>query len=185
MKVIKTDLLDVKIIEPDIFNDTRGFFIETYQKKRYEAEGIFCDFVQDNFSYSTKGALRGLHYQLDHSQAKLVSVIKGAVFDVAIDIRRGSPCFGKWMGIELSGDNFRQLFIPEGFAHGFYVLSKTAYFIYKCSNFYTSGDEYGILWSDPDIGIAWPGKAPVLSSKDSLYSCLNKIPQNSLPKYKG
>ncbi len=185
MKVIKTHLSGVKIIEPDVFNDTRGFFMETYQKKRYRKEGISCDFVQDNFSYSTRGALRGLHYQLNHSQNKLVSVVKGAVFDVAVDIRKGSPNFGRWMGVELSDDNCRQLFIPEGFAHGFYVLSETAYFIYKCSDFYTSDDEYGILWSDPDIGIEWPGKEPVLSSKDNLYSCLDKIPENSLPKYKG
>jgi len=184
MNIIKTPLEGVLIIEPDVFEDSRGYFLETYQQKKYSALGIDPVFGQDNLSCSVRGTLRGLHYQLNRPQAKLVQAVKGVVFDVAVDIRVGSPMFGKWTGVELSDVNRRQLFIPQGFAHGFSVLSETAYFIYKCSNFYDPEDEEGILWSDPEVGIDWRVKNPLLSSKDALYACLSKIPLNRLPVYK-
>ena len=166
MNIIKTVLEDVVIIEPEVFRDNRGFFMETYSRDRYKEAGVVCDFVQDNLSYSVKGTLRGLHFQIKRPQAKLVQVITGEIFDVAVDIRPGSSTFGKWTGVYLSEKNKRQLFIPEGFAHGFCVISETAHFLYKCSNFYFQHDEGGIIWSDPDIGIDWPVKDPIVSEKD-------------------
>ena len=166
MNIIKTVLEDVVIIEPEVFRDNRGFFMETYSRDRYKEAGVVCDFVQDNLSYSVKGTLRGLHFQIKRPQAKLVQVITGEIFDVAVDIRPGSSTFGKWAGVYLSEKNKRQLFIPEGFAHGFCVISETAHFLYKCSNFYFQHDEGGIIWSDPDIGIDWPVKDPIVSEKD-------------------
>jgi len=183
MKVIPSDLSDVLIVEPQVFTDPRGYFMETYHEKRYAGSGIAEHFVQDNNSFSAKGTLRGLHYQLVHSQAKLVQVIKGRVFDVAVDIRRGSPNFGQWVGVELSSENHRQLFIPKGFAHGFFVLSDTAYFTYKCTDFYAPDDEYGIFWSDPDIGIRWPDGTPLLSEKDLAYPRLSDLSPDALPEY--
>ncbi len=175
MNIITTSLKGVLIIEPRVFKDSRGFFMETYNQNKYQKSGINRRFVQDNLSYSLRDTLRGLHFQIKHPQAKLVQVITGEIFDVAVDIRKGSPTFGKWTGVILSDQNKRQLFIPEGFAHGFCVLSETAHFLYKCSDFYAPDDEGGIIWSDPDIGIAWPVKNPVISEKDKRYQRLCEL----------
>ena len=181
MKVIEAKLPGVLIIEPRTFGDTRGFFMETWRQERYEQLGIKEKFVQDNLSYSTRGVLRGLHYQQPNAQGKLVSVVQGEVFDVAVDIRVGSKTFGKWTGVVLSGENHRQLWVPPGFAHGFCVLSDTTYFTYKCTDVYTPKAEGGIIWNDPDIGIEWPLKNIVLSDKDQVYSRLKNIPVERLP----
>ncbi|MCP4350557.1 MAG: dTDP-4-dehydrorhamnose 3,5-epimerase [Desulfobacterales bacterium] len=183
MNIVKTSLEGVFIIEPDVFKDKRGFFMETYHDMKYRQSSIDRKFVQDNLSYSVQGTLRGLHFQIRHPQAKLVQVITGEIFDVVVDIRQGSPSFGKWTGVSLSDQNNRQLFVPEGFAHGFCVLSKSAHFIYKCSDFYAPDDEGGILWSDPDIGIDWPVKNPVISDKDTKYPCLSECLPKQLPQF--
>jgi dTDP-4-dehydrorhamnose 3,5-epimerase len=183
MKVTQADLPDVLIIEPRIFPDERGFFFETYNSEMYRQYGISDKFVQDNLSCSMKNTLRGLHFQHPHSQAKLVQVLSGEVFDVVVDIRTGSPAFGQWVGVRLSSGNKKQLYIPEGFAHGFYVLSDLALFSYKCNDFYAPDCEGGILWSDPDLGIDWPVKAPLLSDKDNKYTVLKDIPLPRLPLY--
>lgn len=183
MKVLTARLKGVLIIEPRVFEDNRGFFMETYHQKRYRAEGMNCIFVQDNLSHSAQGTLRGLHYQLRHPQAKLVQVIKGSILDVAVDIRCGSPTFGQWTGIHLSDENRCQVFIPEGFAHGFCVISETADVIYKCTDFYVPDAEGGILWSDPALSIDWPVPDPLISPKDSQYPCLRDIPDERLPIY--
>ena len=182
MKVIETHLPGVLIIEPKVFGDARGFFQETWQQGKYEAIGIQGIIVQDNLSFSTRGVLRGLHYQNPHIQGKLVSVIQGEVFDVAVDIRIGSPTFGQWTGAVLSGENHRQLWIPPGFAHGFCVLSDTVYFAYKCTDIYVPSAESGIAWDDPDIGIVWPVKDVVLSDKDKIYPRLKDVAVEKLPK---
>jgi dTDP-4-dehydrorhamnose 3,5-epimerase len=168
MKCAPTSISDVKIIEPHIFQDNRGFFMETWNRRTFAEMGLDVDFVQDNHSRSSQGILRGLHYQIKHPQGKLVRVIQGEVFDVAVDIRKHSPTFGKWEGVVLSEENRRMLWIPPGFAHGFYVTSDTAEFVYKCTHFYAPQYERSIIWNDPDIGIAWPldGTEPVLSDKD-------------------
>jgi dTDP-4-dehydrorhamnose 3,5-epimerase len=181
MNIITTSIEGVLIIEPEVFEDSRGFFMETYHRDRYMTSGINRVFVQDNLSYSVQGTLRGLHYQIGTPQAKLVQVISGEIFDVAVDIRPDSPTFGKWTGFHLSGQNRRQLFISEGFAHGFCVLSEIAYFFYKCSDFFAPDDEGGILWSDPDIGIDWPVEHPIISEKDKQYPCLAEIGPDELP----
>lgn len=181
MKVIETNLPGVLIIEPNVFGDTRGFFQETWRQENYEAIGIRKQFVQDNLSFSTRGVLRGLHYQQPKTQGKLVSVVQGEVFDVAVDIRVGSPTFGQWVGVNLSGENHRQLWVPPGFAHGFCVLSETTYFTYKCTDVYTPSAEGGICWNDPDIGIQWPLQNIVLSDKDQVYARLKAIPVERLP----
>ena len=173
MKTMTTPIEGLVIIEPQVFGDNRGYFLETHHQQRYKDDGIDRIFVQDNLSYSVKGTLRGLHFQITKPQAKLVQVLTGEVFDVAVDIRPPSPTFGKWFGIHLSDKNKLQMFIPEGFAHGFCVLSDSAHFCYKCSNYYDPGDEGGILWSDPTIGIDWPIKNPVLSAKDSRFAYLS------------
>ncbi|CAN2039132.1 dTDP-4-dehydrorhamnose 3,5-epimerase [Candidatus Magnetomoraceae bacterium gMMP-15] len=175
MEIIQTPIDGVLILKPRVFNDERGFFIESHHQKRYADVGIDAVFVQDNLSFSQKGILRGLHFQKEHPQAKLIQVIQGEIFDVAVDIRPDSPDFGKWAGVYLSDQNHRQFFIPKGFAHGFCVLSKTAYVYYKCSDFYNSEDEAGILWSDPDLNIDWPVINPVLSSKDIENPLLKNI----------
>lgn len=180
MNVISTAIDDVRVIEPRVFSDQRGYFLETYHRERYRDAGIVCEFVQDNLSFSVRGTLRGLHYQIRHPQAKLVQVISGEVFDVAVDLRIGSPTFGKWAGVVLSSENKRQLFIPEGFAHGFCVTSETALFLYKCSDFYDPQDEGGLLWSDPDVGICWPVESPLLSAKDAVFPRLCDIPEEKL-----
>ncbi len=183
MKCTRTALPDVVLIEPDVFGDARGFFMETYHQDRYAQWGIDRLFVQDNYSHSRRGTLRGLHYQFKKAQAKLVYVIQGEIFDVAVDIRKGSPTFGEWMGTHLSGQNRRQVFVPEGFAHGFCVLSDTVDVIYKCAAFYDPTDEYGILWNDPSIGIAWPVSSPILSVKDGKSPLLSQVPEAHLPVY--
>ncbi|MDX8380862.1 MAG: dTDP-4-dehydrorhamnose 3,5-epimerase [Ghiorsea sp.] len=184
MKINKTNLEGVLHIEPKVFGDARGFFLETYNKERYMAAGFpDVDFVQDNHSKSSKGVLRGLHFQLNHPQGKLVQVATGSVFDAAVDIRVGSPTFGQWYGSELNEDNHHQLWIPPKFAHGFCVLSETADFIYKCTDYYRPEDEGGLLWNDSAVGIRWPLASPLLSDKDKIYSCLADIPQWLLPQY--
>ncbi len=183
ISVIKTALPGVVVLEPDVLGDSRGFFMETYHEKKYRGLGLNCTFVQDNCSHSAKGILRGLHYQLDHPQGKLVFAIKGEVFDVAVDIRRGSPFFGHWVGEILSEENKRQIYIPEGFAHGFCVLSDSADFIYKCTDFYHPDDDRGINWSDRTINIKWPVENPILSAKDKALPMLQETPENLLPEY--
>lgn len=169
MEVVKTPIEGVLLIKPQVFGDERGYFVETWQKERYEAASINLPFVQDNHSKSTKGILRGLHFQKQHPQGKLVMVSLGEVFDVAVDIRKGSPTFGKWFGAILNQENQNQLWIPPGMAHGFVVLSDVAHFHYKCTDFYHPGDEGSIRWNDPTIGIDWPYKEePVLSAKDQI-----------------
>ncbi len=166
MNIVNTPIKGVLIVEPKIFKDNRGFFMETYNQNIYQGLGINRIFVQDNLSYSVQDTLRGLHFQIKHPQAKLVQVVSGEIFDVVVDIRPGSSTFGQWTGVHLSDQNKRQLFVPEGFAHGFCVLSKTTFLFYKCSDFYEPDDEGGILWSDPDIGIEWPVQDPIISEKD-------------------
>lgn len=183
MEILKTSLPGVLIFQPDVFEDQRGYFMETYHRKKYTEEGLDQSFVQDNLSYSTRGTLRGLHYQYPNAQGKLVQAVKGEIFDVVVDIRKDSPAFGHWTGVHLSDENKRQLFIPKGFAHGFCVLSNTAFVMYKCSDFYAPESEKGILWSDTDIGINWPVKEPLLSPKDSQYPCLKDISSDNLPDY--
>ncbi|MEA3436598.1 MAG: dTDP-4-dehydrorhamnose 3,5-epimerase [Thermodesulfobacteriota bacterium] len=183
MKFTKTAFPDIFLIEPDVFKDTRGFFMETYNQKNYAEAGIDQEFVQDNYSHSKYGILRGLHYQLKNAQGKLVFVITGEIFDIVVDIRIGSPRFGQWFGTYLSAKNKQQIFVPEGYAHGFIVLSESVDVIYKCTDFYTPGDEYGIFWADPNIGIDWPIKNPVLSDKDSKNPNLKEIPEELLPAF--
>lgn len=168
MKIIETGLPGVVIIEPKVFGDARGFFLESWNKQAMADAGLEVDFMQDNHSRSAQGVLRGLHYQLENPQGKLVRVTQGAVFDVAVDIRRSSPNFGRWVGVELSAENHRMLWIPPGFAHGFIVLSEAADFLYKCTTLYHPHSDRSLRWNDPDIGIAWPetGVTPLLSAKD-------------------
>ena len=180
MNIIKTDIAGLLIIEPKVFGDERGYFMEAYNKARYMDAGIKADFVQDNESLSSYGVIRGLHYQAaPYSQAKLVRVIRGRVIDVALDIRAGSPTFGKHVSVELSGENKRQFFIPAGFAHGFVVLSDEALFSYKCDNYYAPDYERGIRFDDPALCIDWhiPKSEAKLSSKDKLYPCLQDVEQ--------
>jgi len=170
MKVTPTELPEVLILEPRVFQDPRGFFLESYNRKTLaEAAGITAEFVQDNHSRSTRGVLRGLHYQVRQPQDKLVRVLSGRVYDVAVDLRRHSPRFGRWIGVELSGENFRQLWVPKGFGHGFLVLSESAEVMYKTSDYYAPAHERCVRWDDPALGIAWPqlDVAPNLSAKDA------------------
>jgi dTDP-4-dehydrorhamnose 3,5-epimerase len=177
-------LPEVIIIEPKIFGDARGFFYESFQAKRYlEEYGIPVTFVQDNVSRSTKGILRGLHHQKQHTQGKLICVTRGAVFDVAVDIRQGSPNFGQWMGVVLDDKKHRQVYIPPGFAHGFCVLSEEADFIYKCTDYYDPSSEITIKWDDPDLAIDWPIENPILSTKDQKGILLKNILKTDLPYY--
>lgn len=166
LKIVDQPLPDLKLLQPLVFQDQRGSFLEIFHQETYRELGINQPFVQDNLSYSTHDVLRGLHYQHPHAQAKLVIVILGKIFDVAVDLRKGSPTFGRWYGVELSEENHRQLFVPAGFAHGFCVLSADAYVYYKCTDFYAPTAEHTLLWNDPDLGIAWPVKSPILSEKD-------------------
>jgi dTDP-4-dehydrorhamnose 3,5-epimerase len=183
VKVTETKLSGVLLIEPDVYGDNRGYFLETWNAARYREYGLPEKFVQDNLSFSRRGVLRGLHFQNPNPQGKLVYVIQGEVFDVAVDIRLGSPTFGQWVGVTLSSDNKRQLYIPEGFAHGFCVLSDTALFAYKCTDFYNPRAEGGIIWNDPDIGIAWPVSEPIISDKDKANLRLRDIPSEKLAGY--
>jgi dTDP-4-dehydrorhamnose 3,5-epimerase len=174
----------VIIIQPKVFGDTRGYFFESFQEHRYEAAGIKEHFIQDNFSSSTKGVLRGLHYQLKHPQGKLVTVIKGKVLDVMVDIRVGSPTFGKSYSIILDEKSHNQVYVPPGLAHGFYVLTDDVVFAYKCTDVYHPEDEYGVLWNDPDLGIEWGIiDEPTLSEKDKKHPLLKNIPAVHLPRF--
>lgn len=174
MKIIGTKIPDVKIIEPSVFGDERGFFMETWQQKKFEDLVCKRNFVQDNHSKSAKGILRGLHYQTENTQGKLVRVVSGEVFDVAVDLRKSSETFGQWVGVILSAENKLQLWVPEGFAHGFYVTSESAEFVYKCTDYYNPNAEHSLLWNDKKLGIAWPiTSEPKLSSKDALAAGLD------------
>ena len=190
---METSIEGVVIVDVKSYGDERGYFMETYKRPDFVAGGIDCEFVQDNQSSSKQGVLRGLHYQINHPQAKLVRVTKGEVFDVCVDLRAGSPTYGKWEGVVLSAENKRQFFVPRGFAHGFYVLSDTAEFCYKCDDVYHPNDEGGLMWNDPEIGIAWPlldqegrgdeslcegdvaQRAPILSDKDKRHPPLSAL----------
>jgi len=183
MKVRAGKVPDVRIVEPDVHGDDRGFFMESYSRNRYAEAGIPGEFVQDNVSLSAKGILRGLHLQHPNDQGKLCFVLDGEVFDVAVDVRVGSPTFGQWDAVTLSSENKRQLYIPPGFAHGFCVLSERALFSYKCSDFYAATSELGVAWDDPEIGIKWPIESPRLSLKDRQNPRLRDIPIVTLPRY--
>ena len=176
MKVTPTELPEVLLVEPKVFGDARGFFYEGYQAERYAAAGIPGPFVQDNLSRSARGTLRGLHFQEPKGQGKLVQVLRGRVFDVAVDVRTGSPRFGRWVGVELAEEPLRQLWIPPGFAHGFCVLSESADFFYRCTELYAPAAERAIAWNDPRIGIRWPIEQPLLSAKDAAAPLLDAAP---------
>ncbi len=182
MKFLPTQLPEVLIIEPDVYRDQRGWFLETYHVQKYQEGGIPLSFVQDNCSSSVHGTLRGLHLQKVRPQGKLIRVIRGEIFDVAVDIRRGSPTFASWVGVTLSGQNFKQIYIPPGFAHGFCVLSDVAEMEYKCTDLYAPGGEVTIRWDDPSIGIKWPIECPILSSKDAAGKSLADL-CDQLPEY--
>jgi dTDP-4-dehydrorhamnose 3,5-epimerase len=182
MKVTHAPLPGLTIIEPDVYRDSRGFFLETYHQRRYTEAGLDTVFVQDNYSRSGRNTIRGLHTQVRAAQAKLVRVVAGAIFDVAVDVRLGSPSFGRWFGVTLSSDNFTQLFVPPGFAHGFAVVSDHAEIEYKCSAFYDPADEIAIRWNDPAIGIEWPVLTPTLSARDAAASLLADL-HDRLPRY--
>lgn len=184
MNVIKTSLPGVFIIEPKVKSDNRGFFLEVYHKEKFAEFGIISTFVQDNHAGSIRHTLRGLHYQVNHSQAKLCRVVVGDVQDVVVDIRRGSPFFGKWESVILSAENKRQIYIPKGFAHGYLVLSEYAEFLYKCDEYYTPENERGIVWNDPTIGIQWHREGLlVLSERDTHNPKLKDIPIEDFPRY--
>ena len=183
MKVIQTSLLGAAVIEPQVFGDARGFFYESYNQAKYHAAGITATFVQSNVSRSSKGVLRGLHYQWPNPQGKLVSVLEGEVYDVAVDIRRGSSTFGQWAGVVLSAGNHRHFWIPEGFAHGFCVLSDHATFSYQCTALYDAKADASVRWNDATIGIDWPISAPQLSDKDLKAPLLTDIPTERLPVF--
>lgn len=183
MQRVPTSLPDVWELQPKVFRDPRGFFLETYSRKRFAEIGIHENFVQDNHSKSSQGTLRGLHYQLRHAQAKLCRVIEGEAFDVAVDIRVGSPTFGKWTSVLLSAEKQNQIFIPAGFAHGFVARTETVQFLYKCSEFYDPRDEHGIRWNDPGLAIAWGVSNPLISEKDAKYTALAEVPHENLPRY--
>lgn len=180
MNVLTCDLAGLLIIEPKVFGDTRGFFLETWNQRRYREAGLVADFVQDNVSFSRRGILRGLHFQKPNPQGKLLQVLQGEIFDVAVDIRRGSATFGRWHGLVLSGENKRQFYVPPGFAHGFGVLSETALVHYKCTEFYSPKDELAIRWDDPQVRIEWPVKDPLLSDRDAKAVRLSELPPDKL-----
>lgn len=183
MIVTETNLPGVLLIEPQAFTDNRGYFFEVYRHDHFTDRGISTQLVQDNLSHSVMNVVRGLHYQLARPQGKLVMALDGAVFDVAVDIRKGSPSFGKWIGEILSSENHRQMYIPEGFAHGFCVLGKTATVLYKCTDFYCPTEERGICWNDPSIGIDWPIVEPILSQRDEALPTLSSVPFEHLPAF--
>lgn len=183
MKVTETELPGVLVIEPDVFGDDRGFFCETWSQKRYAELGIPETFVQDNVSFSSRGILRGLHLQHPYGQGKLVSVLVGEVYDVAVDVRPASPTFGRWVGTLLSASNHRQVYVPPGFAHGFCVTGETALFSYKCTEAYHRETELGVAWDDPALAIAWPVTEPQVSPKDRGFPRLADIPRDRLPPF--
>jgi dTDP-4-dehydrorhamnose 3,5-epimerase len=183
MNVIETELPGLLILEPRIFRDARGHFLETWNRERHGDVGVPRDFVQDNLSVSARGVLRGLHYQHPSGQGKLVTVLRGEVYDVAVDVRVGSPTFGRWVGLTLAGDDHRQLYIPPGFAHGFVVTGDSAIFSYKCTDFYRPEHEASLAWDDPDLAIAWPVAAPLLAAKDRDAPRLRDVPAGRLPAW--
>ena len=183
LEIIETRLPSVLVVKPRVHEDPRGFFMETYRQNVLAGAGIQDQFVQDNHSHSSRGVLRGLHYQFRNPQAKLCRVVQGEVLDIAVDIRVGSPHFGQWVSVLLSAENHLQLYIPKGFAHGFVVQSETADFLYKCSDYYDASDDRGVLWNDPEIGIDWQTPAPLLSEKDRHYLSLSRIARDQLPRY--
>lgn len=185
MQVTAARLPEVLLIRPQVYHDRRGHFLEIYQRDRYAAAGIVDGFVQDNVSFSNKGVLRGLHYQLGNPQDKLVVVLQGRIFDVAVDIRRNSPTFGQWISAELCSEDYTQIYIPRGFAHGFCVLSESATVLYKCTDFYAPSQERGILWNCPALGIRWPILEPIVSDKDLTLPSLESIPPGELPVASG
>ena len=180
MKVIATKIPDLLILEPAVFSDDRGFFLETYRKSHLKDHGVTVEFCQDNHSRSAEGTLRGLHYQRPHTQAKLVSVVRGKILDVAVDIRRGSPTFGQHVSVELSESNHLAFFIPEGFAHGFCTYEESDV-VYKCSRYYSAESDKGIAWNDPDLGIEWPRSSPLVSAKDQHLPLLKEVQPADLP----
>ena len=184
MKVTRTKFDGVLLIEPDVFRDERGFFLETYQRRKYRELGIDHDFVQDNHSRSARGAIRGIHAQIAHPQAKLVRVLLGEILDVVVDIRRGSPSFARWISFSLSASNFLQCYVPPGFAHAFCVVSEFAEVEYKCTEFYDPSDELRIIWNDPTIGVKWPVAEPILSSGDQAARRLDEL-IDLLPRFEG
>jgi len=175
MQFERTSIPDVILCKPDVFRDKRGFFMETYHAAKYLDGGVECSFVQDSRSLSNRNVLRGLHFQLRKPQSKLISCMHGEIFDVAVDIRQGSPSFGKWVGVLLTEQNAYQMFVPDGFAQGFCVLSESAEIMYKCSCFYDPSDDCGLIWNDPDVGVEWPCVSVVLSEKDSRQPLLNDL----------
>jgi dTDP-4-dehydrorhamnose 3,5-epimerase len=182
---IDTSLPGVFELHPKVFRDARGSFLETYHLARFHELGIADSFIQDNHSCSRKGTLRGLHYQLRHPQAKLCRVAEGQALDVVLDIREGSPRFGEWTSVILSAEHQNQIYVPAGFAHGFLALTDTVQFLYKCSDYYAPQDEYGVLWSDPELKILWGNQNPVVSEKDARLPSLATIPKERLPRYQG
>jgi len=182
MRLVPTSIAGLVIIEPDVHRDDRGFFVETYHAERYRGCGIAGPFVQDNHSRSVSGTLRGLHLQVRHAQGKLIRVIEGEIFDVAVDVRRGSPTFGRWVGVNLTADSFKQIYVPPGFAHGFCVVSGEAQLEYKCTDIYDPASEVGIAWNDPDLGISWPVSDPILSPRDRQHPRLAAV-SDVLPFY--
>ena len=185
MNVRQTELPGVLILEPQVFGDQRGCLFESWSSTRYEEAGIAGPFVQDNIAFSRKEVLRGLHFQHPHSQGKLVQALSGDVFDVVVDVRVGSPTFGRWVAERLSEENRRQIYVPSGLAHGYCVLSETALFSYKCTDFYSPASEMGIIWNDPDLKIDWPIATPVVSAKDARCPRLRDIPARKLPRFGG
>lgn len=183
MKFIETNLPGCVVIEPQVFGDSRGFFYESYNEAKFRNAGIDRKFIQSNVSRSARGVLRGLHYQWPNPQGKLVSVLEGEVYDVAVDIRRGSPTFGQWAGVMLTAENHRHFWIPEGFAHGFCVVSEHATFSYQCTDLYDAKADGGVRWDDPAIGIDWPVSSPLLSDKDAKAPLLAEVPAGKLPEY--
>ncbi len=182
MKITQTELPGVLLIEPDVFVDERGYFLEGWHHRKYADAGIPEIFVQDNISCSVKGVLRGIHFQNPGEQGKLVAVRHGAVFDVAVDLRTDSPTFKRWVGVELSEENKKQLFIPPGFGHGFSVLSEKAVFVYKCTEYYQKEFEHTLRWDDPDVAVEWPGGPHIMSAKDAAAPLLRDLPEDALPK---
>jgi dTDP-4-dehydrorhamnose 3,5-epimerase len=184
VKFLPAELAGIIVVEPDVHRDSRGYFLEAYNAQKYKAGGIDGPFVQDNHSRSMEGTLRGLHLQLRRPQGKLIRVIEGEIYDVAVDVRRGSPSFGRWAGVRLSGDNFRQCYVPPGFAHGFAVVSPIALVEYKCTDLYDPADEVGIAWNDPALAIPWPVGQPFLSERDRRNPILAEV-MDELPEWRG
>jgi dTDP-4-dehydrorhamnose 3,5-epimerase len=182
VRIVPTELPEVLLIDPDVYRDARGFFLETYHAEKYRALGIPGPFVQDNHSRSVYGTIRGLHFQVRRPQGKLVRVVQGEIYDVAVDVRRGSPTFGRWVGMTLSAESFRQCYIPPGFAHGFSVMSPTVEVEYKCTDFYDAADEIGLAWNDPALNISWGMDCPLLSDRDRTHRVLAAL-SDYLPRY--